>query len=100
MAGIPLPYELSLEADKDLEEIFDYSVAQFGVEQAVKYLGKFETVFENLCSNPRAGRVRNEIRKGLRSVSNESHIVFYRVLIDRLRIVRVLHSSRDIGRFL
>jgi plasmid stabilization system protein ParE len=25
-----LPYELSSEADKDLEDIFDYTAAQFG----------------------------------------------------------------------
>jgi toxin ParE1/3/4 len=100
MANAPLTYELSLEADKDLEGIYDYTVEMFGVEQAARYLSKFEIVFESLCLNPKSGRGRDEIRKGLRSMSVEHHSIFYRVLKSHLRIVRVLHSSRDIIRFL
>lgn len=93
-------YELSQTADNDLDEIFDYTAAQFGIAQAIKYLSGFEDVFENLCKNPRSGRERIEIRKDLRSVSKESHTVFYRILKDRIWIVRVLHGSRDIAKFL
>lgn len=100
MAHAPILYELSQDADNDLVEIFDYTVEQFGFEQAVQYLSGFEQVFKNLCSNPKSGRERVEIRNGLRSFSKESHIVFYRILKDRIRIVRVLHASRDIIRFL
>ncbi len=39
-------YVLSEIADKDLEEIFDYSVHQFGFEQAEKYFLEIEDVFE------------------------------------------------------
>lgn len=99
MAYAQFHYELSQEADNDLDEIYDYTAEQFGMEQAIKYLMGFETVFGNLCSNPQLGRKRNEIRKGLRSISNESHTVFYRILADRIRIVRILHASRDIVKF-
>src|SRR6478609_6237649 len=92
------PYELSEEADSDLEEIFDYTVEQYNVEQAIKYLSGFETVFEFLCVHPESGRKRNEIRDGLRSITNQSHIVFYRILNERIRIVRVLHSRRDLNK--
>jgi toxin ParE1/3/4 len=100
MAHKRFSYELSQEADKYLEEIYDYTTEQFGIEQAIKYLLCFETVFENLCNNPESGRKRNEISKGLRSISNESHTIFYRILEDHLRIVRILHGSRDIIKFL
>ena len=92
-------YELSLEADRDLDEIFDYTNQEFGVDQAIKYLIDFEIVFESLCSNPRLGRPRDEVRKGLRSVSKERHTVFYKIMKDRVWIVRVLHGSRDIHKF-
>ena len=94
-----LRYELSEEADSDLEDIFDYTVEQFGIEQAIKYVSNFQAVFIGLCNNPRLGRERKDIRNGLRSIAKESHVVFYRILKDRIRIIRVLHTSRDIITF-
>lgn len=95
-----LPYELSQEADYDLENIFDYTADRFGVDQAVLYVSGFEDVFNHLSNNPKSGRLRNDIRKGLRSFVKESHVIFFRVLEDKIRIVRVLHASRDVIKFL
>lgn len=96
MALKGLPYELSQEADLDLEDIFDYTAIEFGIDQAVQYLMGFEELFKLLSINPRMGKERNEIRIGLRSIVKESHIVFYRITSHSIRIVRVLHTSRDI----
>lgn len=97
--AFPKAYELSLAAEQDLEEIFDYTLEKFGLHQAVEYLSEFEIFFANLVSNPRIGKNRNEIRPGLKSFSKSSHIVFYRILNDRIRIVRILHGSRDMPKF-
>ncbi len=94
-----LPYELSSEADKDLEDIFDYTAAQFGVMQAISYVSSFEDVFIAIGHNPKIGRGRDEIKKGLRSLVKDAHIVFYRISKDSIRIVRILHCSRDITTF-
>lgn len=93
-------YELSPQADQDISKIFDYSVDGFGVKQAVFYLSQFDELFEQLIDNPELGRERPEIRAKLRSIAQESHVVFYRILKDRIRIVRVLHGSRDIAKLL
>ena len=100
MAHSKYHYELSLAADNDLEEIYDFTNEKFGAEQAVKYLIGLENVFDSLCSNPRLGRERNELYDGLRSFSKESHVIFYRIMENRIRIVRVLHANRDAIRFL
>ncbi len=92
-------YKLSVAADNDLSEIFDYTGENFGDYQAVKYITGFDVTFENLCKNPMSGRGRNEIKKDLRSISYESHIVFYRIHEDHILIVRILHASRDIIKF-
>lgn len=92
-------YVLSSEADKDLEDIFDYSVETFSIDHAVKYLNELEEVFTSLVHNPEIGRGRNEIKEGLRSIPKSSHVVFYHVNLDHIRIVRVLHGSRDFLRF-
>ena len=94
-----ITYELSQEADKDLDEIFDYTEAEFGFDQAVAYINQFDVIFGKLLDNPEIGKKRDEIKPGLRSFPKAEHIVFYRILKDRLRIVRVLHVSRDLSRF-
>jgi toxin ParE1/3/4 len=96
---MPHSYELSAEADNDLLNIYEYTTENFGEDQAVKYLLGLEQLFHTICRQPHLGRTRNEIRKGLRSNSYLSHIVFYRIIEERIRIVRVLHASRDIPKF-
>ncbi|MCH8157981.1 MAG: type II toxin-antitoxin system RelE/ParE family toxin, partial [Nitrospinae bacterium] len=84
-------YELSAAADSDLDEIFDYTAHEFGMDQAVKYVSDFDEVFERLSQNPQSGLDRKEIRSGLRSFIKDKHVVFYRILKDRVRVVRILH---------
>ena len=91
-------YELSTEADQDISDIFDYTESEFGLDQAVAYVSAFDECFSQLLDNPKLGRERTEIRKALRSINHEAHVVFYRILSDRIRIVRILHGSRDLPR--
>jgi len=100
MAKAELFYELSVEADKDIEDIFDFTEEEYGLDQAVTYVNAFDDTFADLLENPQLGRTRSEIRKGLRSISKESHVIFYRILKDRIRVVRVLHGNRDLLKFL
>ncbi len=93
-------YELSAEADRDFDKIFDYTAHEFGMDQSVKYVSAFDDIFEQLLQNPQIGRERKEIRDSLRSITKGNHVVFYRVLKDRVRIVRILHGSRDLPKFL
>jgi toxin ParE1/3/4 len=92
--------ELSSEADGDIEDIFEYTLKEFGLEQAISYVRQLDKVFVQILNNPKSGRERAEIRVGLRSVVQNSHVIFYRILKDRIRIVRILHGSRDLSNFL
>ena len=89
-------YKLSKQADSDLEAIFDYTETFFGFTQAVKYLLDLETVINSLVINPEIGRVRDEIKLGLYSISEQEHTVFNRIQEKHIRIVRVLHGSKDL----
>ena len=93
-------YILSEIADKDLEGIFDYTFDEFGFDQAEKYLLEIEEIFQNLIANPQIGKKRDEIKQGLYSFPKDNHIIFYRILDNHIRIVRVLHGSRDISKYL
>jgi toxin ParE1/3/4 len=89
-------YVLSEEADLDIDSIFDYTERAHSFNQAIKYLLSLETIFENLVKNPNIGRKRNEIKIGLYSIAEQEHVIFYRILKNHVRIVRVLHGSKDI----
>ncbi len=92
----PLPYDLTEQSERDIEEIFAYTEAQFGLAQAVKYLLAFDGVLTEIADNPKLGRARNEIRKGLLSMTQESHVIFYRIVQKRIRVIRILHGRRDL----
>ncbi len=91
-------YKLSEEADFDIGEIFDYTEKRHGFNQAVKYLNDLDAVFEQLVSNPQIGRKRNELKLGLYSITEQEHSIFYRIRDKHIRIVRVLHGSKDISK--
>lgn len=93
-----MQYELSAAADRDLEAIFDYTEHEFGAGQAAAYLTRISEQLETLMDNPALGRDRDEVRPGLRSLAVGQHVLFYRLLSDRLRIVRVLHGRQDLLR--
>lgn len=54
-------YELSPEADRDLEDIFDYAERELGFNQAIEYLSGFDDLFGKLVSSPELGKEREEI---------------------------------------
>jgi len=66
--------------------------------QDVSHVSAFDECFSQLFENPELGRARGEIREGLRSINHEAHVVFYRILKDRIRVVRILYGSRDLPR--
>ncbi len=91
-----MKYVLSEAAELDIDEIFDYGNYKFGSEQAINYLVGMQSHFEALCKNPEIGRIRKELKIGLLSFPYQSHIIFYRIIDTHVRIIRVLHGSRDL----
>lgn len=81
-------YVLAEIAQLDIEEIFDFTVSEFGIGKAIEYHLNFIHLFEQLIEFPKEGKARDGIKKGLRSITKESHVVFYRILDDHVRIIR------------
>ncbi|MEM0933566.1 MAG: type II toxin-antitoxin system RelE/ParE family toxin [Bacteroidota bacterium] len=93
-------YVLAEAAKNDLQEIYDFGIYKFGYAQATNYLEDLQGYFNALTKNPDIGKHRDEIKAGLYSLPHVSHVIFYRILPDRIRIVRVLHGRSDIPKHL
>ncbi len=86
----------SPEALSDLDQIWDYYERVAGRNTAEKIIRKIGEVIATIEDHPFAGRSRNELRSGLRSLAATPHVIFYRVADDIPEIIRILDSRRDI----
>ena len=93
-------YVLSVKAQSDLRDIWNYSYRLWGIEQADIYIGDLRRAIESVAENPRRGRSCDMVLKGYFKVLVGSHIVFYREMGKKVAIVRILHQRMDFARHL
>ena len=70
-------YRLSGKAEADLDGIYEYTIASFGLAQARDYLNGLHERFRRLAEQPLLGRDAPRISPGLRRHEHRSHVVFY-----------------------
>lgn len=99
MKKIKSCYNLSKKTDDDIGDIFDYTEEKYGFNQAIKYVNEFVPFFNHLLINPTIGKHRIEIKNNLYSLAKDEHIIFYKILKDKIRIVRILHGSKDLPKY-
>jgi len=90
------PITWSPEARSDLSEIWNYYANAAGRQTANKIAREIDQACSLLRRYPLAGRARDEMRPGFRSIAAAPHIVFYRVRNGVAEIVRVLDGRRDL----
>lgn len=88
-------YRIARPAQRDIQAIDDYISAD-SPDAADRLLESFRSAFELLATYPAAGRLRDELRPGVRSFPAGNYVIFYRLAGDMIEILRVLHGSRDI----
>lgn len=89
---------VSAQARRDLQDISDKGVLDFGPAAAANHMNGFRRLFLLLREQPSAGQARPELGAGLRSLSHPPHRILYRLLGDTVVIYRVLHHAQDIRR--
>lgn len=85
-------YRLSKAAENDIAAIAEYTIENFGIEQAVTYRDSLIRTFEFLAGFPRAARERSELRGNARVYPVQSHLIIYRIEGDGIFILRVRHA--------
>ncbi|PZX43963.1 toxin ParE1/3/4 [Nonlabens dokdonensis] len=90
-------YIVSEVAQWDINEIYEFSIQEFGLERTILYLMEMEDVFKSIERHHNMGTLRKHIAKNLYAFPYQSHMIFYHIQNDDLIIItRILHGSRDI----
>ncbi|HWQ33086.1 MAG TPA: type II toxin-antitoxin system RelE/ParE family toxin [Blastocatellia bacterium] len=82
-------------AKADLKQIHEY-IARNNAEAASRLVREITRKFAALRDHPLTGRPRDCLLLNLRSFPVRKYVIFYQPFEDRIDILRVLHSSRDI----
>lgn len=87
--------EFSSEAESDLEQIADY-IARDNPRRALSFIRELRKTCENLVENPNGfALVPRYEHHGIRRRVHGRYLIFYRVEIEKVVIVHVLHGATD-----
>ena len=91
---------LSLAAERDLDEIDDYTIEHFGLDQAIRTTERFRETFRRLAEMPLSGHLRPDLSPPERTFRYRtvlrSFVIVYEPTDDGIRVARVLHGARNL----
>jgi len=93
-------FRLSPRAQRDLEAIFDHTVQQWGLPQALYYTDLIEAACAIVAAAPQQSQDCSAIRPGYRRRIVEQHVIYFRPTTDGVAIIRILHHRMDQARHL
>lgn len=94
----PLPHDGPRRPLGDLEDIWDYTVRRWGLDQAEFYIRQMWQHIDDAARRPTVGRACPEVRAAYYKCASGSHILFYRRIDGDVDIVRILHKRMNFGR--
>ena len=94
-----IDFRLSKEAGNDLEGIYDF-IAQSDPLAASAYVQEFLDLFRLMVSSPGMGRLRPDLRPGVRSHVYGYYVIIYKEKAEYIHVSRIIHGARDVKRVL
>ena len=89
-------YRIHQSVYDELEDIWQFSLESWGLEQADQYIRDIMARFQWLADNPQAGRQRDDIKPGYHCYPQGAHLVFYRIVDGTVDILGIPHQSMDV----
>lgn len=86
-------YKLTYEAAADLENIYDYGIDQFGLDQANTYLDLLEERLDQISENPLMYPAAEYVRHGYRRSVIGSHTIYFRMQPGFIEIMRIVGQN-------
>ena len=87
--------QLTVDAEKDIEEIYCYTVSTFGENQAELYYSGLSKHFTYITENPNIGSNFSFVIENVFRSNYESHAIYYRHDKTEILILRILHQHMD-----
>ena len=75
------PPRFSPQSQRDLNDIGDY-IAKDSPQNAARFVARLEQHCELIAQQPLIGRIRDEVRPGLRSFGFGRYVIFYRPIAE------------------
>lgn len=97
MAKPPAP-KIDPTARADLRRIKRETVESWGEAQKERYLSKISARIRALAFQPNSGIARDDLDRGVRSAVVGKHLLLYRIIDERVHVLRVVHQNRDLKR--
>lgn len=88
-------YVLAPKAVASLQAVAKKSNELFGRERTQRYIEALKDQFALLAEFPEKGRERNELKTGIRSYPEGSHMIYYRIKDQHIEVVDILHQSME-----
>ena len=88
---------VSDDARADLIETYRFGIERWGRTASGAYISLIRTQMKSLARGEKSGVTADDADLGLRRLVVRSHVIWFRVEGTDLRVVRVLHQSRDAG---
>jgi toxin ParE1/3/4 len=85
------------DAEGDIEDAADYTIAQWGHEQARTYVGELRQAIELLATTALRHPLYDAIHPGLRRKRSGMHHIYYLTTGDSVEVLNVIHVQRDPG---
>jgi toxin ParE1/3/4 len=88
---------LSEIAQLDIDDIYEFSIYEFGLDRTVRYLMEMEQTFNMIATQQYVGTNRAHIAKKLFAIPYEAHVIYYEIKSkNTVVILRIVHGSCDV----
>ena len=85
-------FKLAPAAQRDLDDIFDYTIVHWGRDQALNYVDLIEAACGELARAPYRAPACDHVRKGYRRRTIGRHVIYFRVVPEGIAVMRILHQ--------
>ena len=86
---------ISPKAKSDLSDIWEYTLAEWGIDQAEKYVRELWAAIQEKGCDLSTSTDVSDVRKGYRKIRSGSHIIFFKQTHEGIDVIRILHQRMD-----
>ncbi|WP_159472862.1 type II toxin-antitoxin system RelE/ParE family toxin [Dyadobacter sp. 3J3] len=91
-------YKLTNLAVYDLEKIWEYTVEEWSLSQAEKYINGLLISFDLIGTGRIKGKSIDQVREGYKKALYRKHYIFFRLSSNQVvEIIRILHITMDVN---